>query len=303
MTPDDYLWSLVRKWEPTDQQKRDVAASQQHLRSLLHESRLPIVDSYLSGSYSRDTALRPIDDVDIVFIVDPSHWTSFPAIWNPDPSNVLESFARAIRRRYELSSIYGQRRSVGLKLSGLDIDVVPALSSPTHATAIYVPDSRTGAWVLSNTREHARQVTQVNHTRDGLLKPLVKLLKLWNNQLPSTAQVKSFLLETMAVLIFKQYRIPSLSEGLVQFWDYLAYAAGEGKVYEWSSVGINLSWWSTLVPDIAETGGNVAEGLDPDRRQKFVQQAIRSRDRALASLRARSDSYAVEHWRSAFHLS
>jgi hypothetical protein len=227
-------------------------------------------------------------------------WSS---LLRPEPNEVLESFARAVRRRYTLSSVYGQRRSVSLRLSDLDIDVVPALASIDHGTAIYVPDSRTGAWVLSNPREHARQATQVNQSRDGRLKPLVKLLKLWNSQLPSTAQVKSFLLETMAIRIFRHYRISSLGDGLVQFWDHVAYAAGEEKVYEWSSVGISLSWWSTSVPDIAETGGNVAEGLDWDRRQKFVQQAISSRDKALASLRARNDSYAGDHWRRAFRLT
>jgi hypothetical protein len=115
--------------------------------------------------------------------------------------------------------------------------------------------------------------------------------------------VKSFLLETMAVRIFRQYRIPSYSDGLVQFWDHIAYAAGEGTVYEWSSAGIKLASWSTSVPDVAETGGNVAEGLDSGCRQRFVQHAIRSRDRALASLRARSDASAIAHWRSAFRLS
>lgn len=303
MTAEEFLVNLVRKWEPTERQKQEVSASQQHLRNLLHESRLPVIDSYLSGSYSRDTALRPIDDVDIIFVVDPSHWSFWPALYRPQPNEVLESFARAIRRRYTLSSVYGQRRSVNLRLSDLDVDVVPALSSNDHATAIYVPDSRTGAWILSNPQEHARLATHVNQSCDGRLKPLVKLLKLWNSQLPSTTQVKSFLLETMAIRIFRRYSLSSLGDGLVKFWDHTACAANEKTVYEWSSVGISLSWWSTTVPDVAETGGNVAEGLDSDCLQKFVQQAITSRDKALASLRARNDSYAIDHWRRAFRIT
>ena len=107
----------------------------------------------------------------------------------------------------------------------------------------------------------------------------------------------------MAIRMFGRYSIPTLGDGLVQFWDHLAYAAGEKTVYKWSSVDICLSWWSATVPDIAETGGNVAEGLDSDRCQKFVQQAITSRDKALASLRARNDSYAIDHWRRAFRLT
>jgi hypothetical protein len=302
MTSEEFLSNLVRKWEPTETQKQEVAANQRRLRELLHESRLPVLDSYLSGSYSRDTALRPIDDVDIVFIVEPSHWMLWPSFWRPEPSEVLDSFARAIRHRYTLSSVYGQRRSVNLRLSDLDIDVVPALSANEHSSAIYVPDRQASTWILSNPKEHARQATQVNRSQDGRLKPLVKLLKLWNSQLPSTAQVKSFLLETMALRIFRRNEIPSLSDGLVKFWDHMAYAGGEDAVFGWESVGIRLSWWSATVPDVAETGGDVAEGLESERRQKFVQQAISSRDKALASLRARNDSYAVDHWKRAFHL-
>lgn len=302
MAAEEFLSNLARKWEPTELQKQEVAANQRHLRELLHESRLPVLDSYLSGSYSRDTALRPIDDVDIVFIVEPSHWSQWPSLWRPEPYEVLDSFARAIRHRYTLSSVYGQRRSVNLRLSDLDIDVVPALSANEHSSAIYVPDRQARTWILSNPKEHARQATQVNRSRDGQLKPLVKLLKLWNRQLPSTAQVKSFLLETMALRIFRRYGIPSLEEGLVRFWDHMAYAAGEDTVLQWESVGIGLSGWSTSVPDVAETGGDVAGGLDSECRQKFVQRAISSRDKALASLRARNNSYAVDHWKRAFHL-
>lgn len=229
------------------------------------------MDSYLSGSYSRDTALRPIDDVDIVFVVEPSHWTLCPSFWRPEPSEVLGSFARAIRHRYTLSSVYGQRRSVNLRLSNLDIDVVPALSANEHSSAIYVPgpsgedmDSKQSQRTCS-TSDTSKSISR------WTAETLVKLLKLWNSQLPSTAQVKSFLLETMALRIFRRNEISSLEEGLVKFWDHMAYAAGEDAVFGWESVGIRLSWWSATVPDVAETGGDVAGGLDSERRQKFVQ--------------------------------
>src|SRR5205814_7160666 len=98
-----------------------------------------IVRSYLSGSYARDTAIYPLDDVDIIFIITPSYWSS--PLFYPPPSSVLDSFANAIRYRYPVSSVYGQRRSVRLELYHLDIDVVPAIQDRNSNLLLRIPDS------------------------------------------------------------------------------------------------------------------------------------------------------------------
>src|SRR6266571_364702 len=133
-----YLWQIVRSVEPTQTQKDGASRSQNYLRDLLAGGNIGqrIITSYLSGSYARDTAVAPMDDVDIIFVIDPSFWRALSG-W-PTPSTVLDSFANAIRYRYPISSVFGQRRSVRLQLYHLDIDVVPAIESPTDQNVIWI---------------------------------------------------------------------------------------------------------------------------------------------------------------------
>src|SRR5258708_5198553 len=75
-----YLWEVVRSLEPTQTQKDGAVRSQNHLRDILLTGQFAsrITKSYLSGSYARDTAVYPLDDVDIIFVINPASWRSTP---------------------------------------------------------------------------------------------------------------------------------------------------------------------------------------------------------------------------------
>jgi hypothetical protein len=279
------LWELVRSIEPTQTQKDGAARSQNNLRDLLNSGQMAtrIERSYLSGSYARDTAIYPLDDVDIIFIINPSYWSS--PLFYPAPGVVLNSFANAIRYRYPVSSVYGQRRSVRLQLYHLDIDVVPAIQDTNNPKFIRIPDSSASQWIVSSPLLHSENATGVNKYQDGKFKPLVKLLKYWNGNLPSTAKFKSFAVETMAVRIFQDFKFGTLQEGLRYFFDYIAYASGNQATLGWKDkYGMSLGWLSTSIPDAAGTGNNIVAGIDEERRKRFVENAIRSRNKMNESL-------------------
>lgn len=285
------LWELVRSIEPTQTQKDGAVRSQNYLRELLDTGQMAarIKRSYLSGSYARDTAIYPLDDVDIIFVINPDYW---PRAFNlllgssdfPQPTAVLDSFASAIRYRYAISSVFRQRRSVRLQLYHLDIDVVPAIEDKTSAKFIRIPDSQASHWIRSSPLSHSENATAVNKLQDGKFKPLVKLLKYWNGNLPNTAKIKSFAIETMAVRIFKNFKFGSLQEGLRLFFDFIAFASNSQTVFSWpEKYGISLNWLNYTVPDAAETGTNIAADIDEERRKRFVENAFRSRDRMVES--------------------
>src|SRR5690242_8775115 len=97
------LWrDLLRKIEPTRTQKSQAKTNHAALRDALDTGHMArrISKSYLSGSYARHTAIRPQDDVDIIFMLDRARWPERFFSNYPHPERVLESFARAIRYRY-----------------------------------------------------------------------------------------------------------------------------------------------------------------------------------------------------------
>lgn len=295
-TCESQLWELVRSIEPTQTQKDGAKRSHNYLRDILCTGQMAarIQTHYLSGSYARDTAINPLDDVDIIFIIDRSQW---PSSYNwflnerslPNPSAVLTSFASSIRYRYPISSVFGQRRSVRLELYHLDIDVVPAIQDSTNPDFIRIPDRNASKWILSSPKRHSENATRVNRYQDGKFKPLVKLLKYWNGNLPSTAHFKSFAIETMAARIFDEFKFESLQHGLRMFFDYVAYASGNRTDLAWkNSYGMSLRWLSATVPDAANTGTNVIDGIQESRRRRFVENAVRSRDRMSESINTMS---------------
>lgn len=302
------LWALVSEIEPTLTQKEGAKRSHNYLRDVLCTGQMKnrIVGHYLSGSYSRDTAIRPLDDVDIIFLIDPSKWAMglFNLAMRPTPEKVLESFAGAIRYRYPVSSVYGQRRSVRLELNHLDIDVVPAIPDSRDADFIWIPDRNADDWIKSSPKRHAANATTVNKKQGNRFKPLVKILKYWNGNLPSTANLKSFAIETIAVRLFTNVGFQTLEQGLVEFFDFVAGFQGKAVAFNWrSTYDMTMNWFDCTVPDAAGTGTNVVAGVDGDRRNKFIEHAVRSRDRMLEAQKAVSVDTALDRVAKALRAS
>lgn len=300
-----YLRKLAQRVEPTAAQKAAASGSQNHLREVLQSGTFGsrIIDAYLSGSYARDTALAPIDDVDIIVVVDPEGWPR--SLWSetPEPDKILQSFARAIRRRYPNSSVSLQRRSVCLTLNHLHIDVVPAIELDDDRERIRIPDADSGEWIISAPRRHTAIATEINRKQQSRFKPTVKLLKHWNHQLPEKARLKSFAVETLAGTLFNNVKLPSLQEGLRLFFDFVASRVDRASLYEWPhDYGVHMSVWSHELPDLAGTGTNLLSKVDDDRRGRFLEHALRSRDRLAQAGRARDTAAATVYLASALRM-
>ena len=300
------LREMVQDIEPSPSYKSAASRSHNYLREVLDTGQFSsrIVDSYLSGSYARDTALHPIDDVDIVVVVDPAGWPSGFFGGYPPPDKILQSFATAIRYRYNQSSVYVQRRSVRLSLYHLDIDVVPAIQITGGRHRVEIPDGDSGEWIVSAPKAHTEIATEINQAQGKRFKPLVKLLKYWNSQLPDSARLKSFAIETLAATLFRHVNCRSLQEGLRCFFDFVASRRDQEILYSWpQGYGIQMNWWAQELHDIAGTGSNLLARFDGDHCKRFIQHAVRSRDALVLAENARTQESAARHIAKALKLS
>jgi hypothetical protein len=292
---DSYLATRARELAPTATELSNASRSQRFLRDLLDTGQMGarIADSFLIGSYARHTAVRPLDDVDIVFVIDPAPWRDGVRKFLemlPRPQRLLGSFRRAIKYRYDASPVHIQNRSVGLTLYHLDIDAVPAVAHPTHDGWLKVPDRRSGSWIDSAPRVHADVVTALNKASRGLFVPVVRLLKGWNLALPDTTSLGGFAIETIAVRLFRTIELRSVADGLLLFHDFVAQLGGlDATITEWrDDCGISFGWLGATLPDVAETGANVLSNVPRARLVKFANASRLARDSLLAAGRARS---------------
>ena len=296
------LVAMASKLEPTATQKKRASASHQYLRGLMDTGGIGnrILGSYLSGSYARDTAINPLGDVDIIFLIDESKWATGLLSIRPKPSVVLRSFADAVRCRYDRSSAFTQRRSIRLELSHIHIDCVPAIELP-GSDYVLVGDRKEVDWIKSSPKLHQAALTKANRFCDGWAVPAIKILKAWNKSLPSTAQVRSFVIETVAVTALTAAPQQSLQDCVLEFFDFVVQFRGDFLLIGTDRLGISISrLFGMTVPDLARTGGNVASGVGGDQATNFINRATRSRELLEGGLHARTEDSAAKHLFSAF---
>ncbi|TMQ07565.1 MAG: nucleotidyltransferase [Deltaproteobacteria bacterium] len=306
-TLDAFLAERARDLAPSSAQREAASRSQNFIRDLLNTGHMGkrIVDSYLIGSYARHTALHPLDDVDIVFVIDPSAWQSLLGKWLgvlPHPEKLLQSFARAIRDRYEGSTVRVQTRSVGLKMHHLDIDAVPAVAHPKNPDWIRIPCRRTAGWIATAPKIHSAEATAINKRLGGRFLPLVRLLKAWNEGQPSATSLKGFAVETLAVKLFSSVSYSSLVEGLSLFFDFVTWCGNLKAKQMWTNLyGISFSWPRKL-SDTANTGQNLFSAVESDRVERFAESARVVRDVIDKAQRARTSDAGWDYLDNRFPL-
>lgn len=263
-----------------------------------------ILAMYKSGSFARGTALGPLDDIDIICVIDPAYWRLPFFHSRPNPAAVIDTFARAVRDRYP-SRVSRQRRSIRLHLNHVKIDIVPAIEPDDEESEglILVPDREDNDWILSGPTIHTALVDEVDAESDGRFRQIARLLKNWNHSLPANTSWKSFAIETLALALFRQHPLETLEEGIVDFFDHALFSGGYKSDNEWKGIGVDLSEEPPSVPDLAESGSNTAERVDGDCRERFLAKLELAARRFSQAQVARTDDNALNYLEQSLGLT
>lgn len=205
--------AMIRDLHLTPEQK---AKAQTQRASIIEKLRvdLSIAQDFISGSFGRNTATRPISDVDLVLVLnhDPASGQA--------PLQVLDVVRDALDNAYpNKEHPILQNRSVGISFSGtgIDYDVVPAFED---GGILRIPDRESNRWIPTDPKAHVKICNNANDAANKKLKPLVKAAKQWNGQREKKA-VRSFHLEVMAYDLLRGVTggypagLATLFEGLV----------------------------------------------------------------------------------------
>ncbi|MCB9797032.1 MAG: nucleotidyltransferase [Alphaproteobacteria bacterium] len=217
MTPNSAFNAFLGSLELTPGQRQSVINQHTYLRTQLQQ-RMHTVGNFLTGSYARSTAIRPLNDIDLFLVLDPAHHSG-PG--RGTPNDCLREVQAALDAAYpnkELPIL--QSRSVNIEFSGTGVgyDVVPAFAHPNDEVFI-IPDRDANAWIHSNPKIHQSLSTQANERAGKMLKPLTKAAKHWNYRMGKP--LRSFHLEVMAWDIVTS-KPASWLEGLATLFEGLA---------------------------------------------------------------------------------
>jgi hypothetical protein len=266
----------------TDAERDKASEQQKEVRKRL-DALLTLDDTYLSGSYRRRTLIRPLDDIDLLVVLNWEAYKDTIALDAAGASAALDLIDAALAKAYPKSERHRFDNCIQIVFAGTGIgfDVVPAFR--VSKDEFRIPDEGRGKWLVTNPREVERLVTEANQGRtDEWLVPLVKLLKAWNDE--HGKPLRGYHLEAMA------------------YYALLTAPANARDGIAWLLEQLSTRVWSTT-PDIWLSGESPDADLTLAQRQTasallaVAGQAARRAIRADEEGRV-SDAHAI--WREIF---
>lgn len=165
--------------------------------------------SFLSGSYSRNTQIRPINDVDIVILFDiEEYWDQF----KNNPRGMLNFTGENLKETYPDKDIIIQSHSIGIKFKDLpDVDVIPGFIKDYNNEIYLIPNFNLNNFIETSPTKHKAIISRHNQNLGEKFIHIIKMMKCWRNNLVKESvskygielKFKSFHLEIILMNILK----------------------------------------------------------------------------------------------------
>ena len=252
------------------------------------------IKTYLSGSYKRDTAIRPKikdgkesrPDVDIIVLT--NHGL------HDDPVEVIDQLFSSLQKlkndKRHYLKIRRQSRSVGLITTTVDMDVVPIIAPDGAGGTLYVADRKAQTWIETNPPAHTDWTVEQNSNSGGRFKPSVKLAKWWRRENPTVGKKpKGFVIECI---------IAECMDRKEKQWGELFVSMLETIVTKYeSSVVSGIAPWIT---DPGVNTNSVTSGMTFESFEGFYNKVKAHAELGREALEEEDDDKALEKWRKIF---
>ncbi len=145
--------------------------------------------SFLSGSYSRNTQIRPINDVDIVILFDiEEYWDQF----KNNPREMLNFTGEKLKETYPDKDIIIQSHSIGIKFKDLpDVDVIPGFIKDYNKEIYLIPNFKLNNFIETSPTKHKAIISRYNQNLGDKFIHIIKMMKCWRNKLIKESMSKS----------------------------------------------------------------------------------------------------------------
>ncbi len=268
---------LRENLEISDLQAATVSMRQTNVREAI-EVELKVLDSFLTGSYKRNTMIAPLKeaDVDIFVVVDPSYYSE------SGQALLLDRVKRVLKATYPLSPrISRSGQAVTITFTDFQVDVVPGFYR--SGGGYLIPDSAARKWLSTDPNRHISMWSDANAAHGGNLVPLIKMVKGWNKIHGDL--LRSFHLETLVLASLQNVQISNL-------W------SGARYVFDTLRTGVRYT-----LPDPAGYGGNIGGYLTSSTLTDVISRLESAYSRAVSAeqLDAQGKTApAFDKWRLVF---
>jgi hypothetical protein len=208
---------LKENLEITAPQTETVSTRQTSVRQVL-DADLDVKESFLTGSYSRNTMIAPLSDadIDIFAVLDNKYFRHYNNGQNGGQAGLLDLVKRTLRKTYTRTpDISRNGQAVTIRFDDFMVDVIPAFDR--QGGGYLIPNSVLQNWIATDPKKHIEIMSQANTTHKGNLIPLIKMIKGWNRNIGSF--FGSFHLEVLALQTLNSVTISDFPSGMRFFFD------------------------------------------------------------------------------------
>lgn len=191
--------TLIDNITVTDKQEQNISSSVNNITTTLEDDEtLKLEETFLNGSYERDTIIRPLDDIDIFAVLNYEEWTDDYGNL-PNPQSVLSKIKNFLDKQNDYKGKVKQDRPcVTVELSNKSFDILPAFEF--GETGYQIPDYDLASWILSYPKTLSESLDNAHKDYNYKLKDIVKAIKYWNRL--NDKIIPSFHIEEIAVKVF-----------------------------------------------------------------------------------------------------
>lgn len=189
----------------TQLQESTVSTRQQNIRDAVGKE-MKVLESFLAGSYRRNTLVSPLTsaDIDIFVVLDPSYYDK------TGQASLLDKVKRVLQKTYpKTPKISRNGQAVTITFTDFEVDVVPGFFR--SGGGYLIPDSILQRWIATDPKKHVAIFDAANKAHNNDLRPLVKMIKCWNRE--HSNLIRSFHLELLVLAVLNNVKISNFSSG------------------------------------------------------------------------------------------
>lgn len=190
------------------------------------------------GSYGRNTAIRDVSDLDMVFELPQSVYDRFSKVKGNGPSQLLQEIRDSLRKTYPNTKIKGDGQVVVVDFAKYRVEVLPGFRQDDGRYR-YGDTHDNGTWDnYCNPRAEIDAVNTQNKASNRNLKHVCKMLRAWKNH--NGAPMSGMLIDTLAYNFFKgnsKYNDKSYASYPELMKDIFSYLANQPEQEHWKAPG------------------------------------------------------------------
>lgn len=207
--------TMISNISVSDRQEEKIKSSLSNIEGYLknEENDLNVSRTFTTGSYERDTIIRPLNDIDLFAVLKKDNWKDEYGNL-PKPQSVLTKIKNYLNSLNDYKDKVKQDRPcVTIVLSDKDFDILPSFEVVNGGYSI--PNEDLETWTYSYPELLATNLDSTHRLRKYKVKPVIKVLKYWNRE--HNKFIPSYHIEETAINIYLVNDFINYEEG-IRLW-------------------------------------------------------------------------------------